>query len=180
MLVAEVFAPIGIHAAPTTRTRESLGARGLAWFNAGYFPTLDDLAKIALLYQRRGEWGNQQILHRELTTDLMAARNALSKLDGRPLQPNISAGEPTPSLVWQPPTHYRMGFHFTPYYSRQAGRTYYLPTMWGTGESQIILYPNGMVSIRIAKAAGSADEELPTHVSSEATIDSVSRIDPLG
>ena len=73
-----------------------------------------------------------------------------------------------------------MGFHFTEYYDRKAGRTYYLPTMWGTGESEVILYPNGMVSIRIAKAAGSADEPLSTRVSSEGRIESVSRIEAFG
>jgi hypothetical protein len=178
MLVAEVFEPIGIHAAPTTRTREPYGGRGLVWFNAGYFPTLDDLAKIALLYQHRGEWGGQQILHRGLTADLLDARHALSKRDGRSLESIPAASGPAPSSVWEPPTHYRMGFHFTPYYGHKQRRTYYLPTMWGSGESEVILYPNGLVSIRIGKAAGSANELLPTHVSSLDTIESVNRIEP--
>jgi hypothetical protein len=119
MLVAEVFEPIDIHAAPTTRTREPDGIPGLVWFNAGYFPTLDDLAKIALLYQHRGAAGKQRILHRGLTTDLLAARHVLSKRDGRPLESTPPAGELGSAPVWQQPTHYRMGFHFMPYYSGQ-------------------------------------------------------------
>jgi hypothetical protein len=150
------------------------------WFNAGYFPTLDDLAKIALLYQHRGAAGKRQILHRDLTTDLCAARHALSKRNGQSLETTPAAGELAASWAWEPPSHYRMGFHFTPYFSRKVGRTYYLPTMWGSGESEVILYPNGLVSIRIGKAAGSADEQLPTHVSSQDTIESVSRIEPFG
>jgi hypothetical protein len=48
-----------------------------------------------------------------------------------------------------------MGFHFTPHYSRDSRKVDYLPTMWGSGESEVILYPDGLVSIRIGKAAGS-------------------------
>lgn len=146
MLRQEVFGPIGISAAPATRTREPGGKRGLLWFNAGYFPTLDDTAKIALLYQGRGEWGGQQILHRELTQDLLAAKGALPK--------NGDASPPMPDGGDGRSTHYQMGFHFIPYRSELSGKLYYLPTMWGAGESEVILYPNGLVSIRIGKAAG--------------------------
>jgi CubicO group peptidase (beta-lactamase class C family) len=157
MLREEVFAPIGISAAPATRTREQGGQRGLIWFNAGYFPTLDDIAKIALLYQNRGEWGGRQILHRDLTTDLLAARGALSKSGGAPVfSAGVADSLPEP-FAFAKPTHYRMGFHFTPYYSRERRKVDYLPTMWGSGESEVILYPNGLVSIRIGKAAGSTD-----------------------
>jgi CubicO group peptidase (beta-lactamase class C family) len=149
MLVAEVFAPIGINAAPTTRTREASGRRGKVWFNAGYFPTLDDLAKISLLYQNRGAWGGRQILHEELTTQLLAAHGALSKRDGSSLQlitpqlPEAAAGGGS--------SHYRMGFHFTPGEDPVLRERCYLPTMWGSGESEIRLYPSGQVTIRIGK-----------------------------
>jgi CubicO group peptidase (beta-lactamase class C family) len=170
MLRDEVFGPIDIAAAPATRTREPGGKRGLLWFNAGYFPTLDDIAKIALLYQRCGEWGGRQILHRELTRDLLAAREALSK-NGNAATARPGAGDgaadgiangaadgaanvATGPAPHGKPTHYRMGFHFTPYRSQASGTLHYLPTMWGAGESEVILYPNGLVSIRVGKAAG--------------------------
>jgi hypothetical protein len=154
MLCEEVFTPIGISAAPATRTREPGGQRGLTWFNAGYFPTLDELAKVSLLYQNRGEWDGRQILHRDLTAELLAGSGALSKSGGAPIP---SAG--VPDSLPEPVagglrTHYRMGFHFTPYYNRDSRKVDYLPTMWGSGESEVILYPNGQVSIRIGKAAG--------------------------
>jgi CubicO group peptidase (beta-lactamase class C family) len=177
MLCEEVFAPIGILAAPTTRTRESAGERGLVWFNAGYFPTLDDLAKVALLYQSSGEWGGREILHRELTADLLAARGALSKQHGLALPPGERPPDPASMTK---PTHYRMGFHFTPYQSRQSGRWYYLPTMWGSGESEVILYPNGFASIRIGKAAGVADQVLPHNAASQPTIEAVEVLQPFG
>jgi CubicO group peptidase (beta-lactamase class C family) len=161
MLCEEVFAPIGISAAPATRTREPTGQRGLIWFNAGYFPTLDDIAKIALLYQNRGEWGGRQILHRDLTTELLAARGALSKSGGAPISSaGLADSLPEPCVLGKP-THYRMGFHFTPYYDRDSRKVGYLPTMWGSGNSGVILYPSGLVSIRIGKAPGI---HLPHHL----------------
>jgi CubicO group peptidase (beta-lactamase class C family) len=175
MLCEEVFAPIGILAAPTTRTQEPGGGPGLVWFNAGYFPTLDDLAKIALLYQGRGEWGGREILHRELTAVLLSAQGALSKQYGLALPPGEMPFEALPATK---PTHYRMGFHFTPYQSRRSGRRYYLPTMWGSGESEVILYPNGIASIRIGKAAGIAGQVLAHNVASQPTIEAVEALQP--
>jgi CubicO group peptidase (beta-lactamase class C family) len=143
MLCEEVFEPIGIPAAPAIRTREGAGQRGLAWFNAGYYPSLDDLAKIALLYQRRGEWGGRQILHRELTRELLAAEGALCKSNDSALRGGRL-------------THYKMGFHFTSHVRGTGGPIQYLPTMCGAGENEVVLYPNGMISIRVAKLTQSA------------------------
>lgn len=154
LLCEEVFAPIGIYAAPTTRTREAPGQPAVPWFNAGYFPTVDDLAKIALLYQGSGQWNGEQILHRELTAELLAGKGAISKQDGSVLSGTDADRLTSGNEVPVKPTHYRMGFHFTPYCSRRSGKLHFLPTMWGAGESEVILYPNGLVSIRIGKAAG--------------------------
>jgi hypothetical protein len=126
MLQAEVFAPIGIQQAPTVRTRD-----GLVWLNAGYYPTLDDLAKIAILYQARGAHGGQQILHRQLTSELLEARDAVSRGEEGGL--------------------YKMGFHFVRHADPATGEVRWLPKMWGSGESEIILYPDGSISIVIGK-----------------------------
>lgn len=172
-LCEEVFEPIGIYAAPTTRTREAAGERGWPWFNAGYFPTLDDLAKIALLYQGQGEWNGVQILHRRLTAELLSAHGAISKRDGSLLcgygEDSLTPGHELPTT----PTHYRMGFHFTPYLSPRSGQLHYLPTMWGAGESEVILYPDGAVSIRIGKAAGVPGKIFPRNIISQPTIETV-------
>ncbi|HEX4268647.1 MAG TPA: hypothetical protein VHY36_12220 [Steroidobacteraceae bacterium] len=160
MLRAEVLEPIGIAHAPVVRTREARNRRGIPWFNAGYYPTLDDLAKIALLYQSRGAYGGEQILHRALTEDLLAAREALPKRgDG-------ADGE-----------LYRMGFHFKPYVGA-SGKRYYLPTMWGAGESEVILYPNGLVSIVIAKALQLAPGEMARSDAGPETIRAVESLQP--
>lgn len=145
MLKAEVFEPIDIQHAPAVRTREAGGRDGLVWLNAGYYPTLDDLAKIALLYMERGAHGGRQILHRQLTDDLLAARNAIQK-DG------------DCSVARDPPENpkaefYKMGFHFVPYVGSGTHQLYYLPTMYGSGENEVTLYPNHLVSIVIGSAA---------------------------
>lgn len=148
LLQREVFEPIGIAHAPFVRTREARSRRGIPWLNAGYYPTLDDLAKIALLYQNRGACGGKQILHRALTEDLLSAREALPKRGDLSLGAKAGAGADGADGEL-----YKMGFHFKPYVG-VGGQRYHLPTMWGAGESEVVLYPNGCISIVIAKALG--------------------------
>jgi CubicO group peptidase (beta-lactamase class C family) len=153
MLETEVFAPIGILHAPAVRTREPNGKLGLVWFNAGYYPTLDDLAKIAMLYQSQGEHAGQQILHRQLTRDLLTARNALQKSGDASIAPHDAVAPfdaPNPDAMAE---FYGLGFHFVPYVTASTHRVLLLPTMVGSGDNQITLYPNGLVSIVIAKVA---------------------------
>jgi len=147
MVRTEVFAAIGIHQAPTVKTREAGGRDGLVWCNAGYYPTLDDLAKIALLYQARGAHGGVQILNRELATDLLAGHDAIVKNGDASLGP-VSA----PGAGAAEDGLYRLGFHFLRYVN-SAGTVEYLPSMHGSGDNEVILYPNRMVSIVMAKAS---------------------------
>jgi CubicO group peptidase (beta-lactamase class C family) len=172
MLLEEVFAPIGIAHAPTIRTREAGGSRGVPWFNAGYYPTLDDQAKIALLYQNGGSWNGQQILHPTLTRELLASHGALLKTGNAPFTGRVGGDD-----VGDVPL-YKMGFHFTPYVGGVSGRRFYLPTMWGSGESEVILYPNKLVSIRIAKAAQLPAGETATEGDPLATPRAVDRLVP--
>jgi hypothetical protein len=177
MLVEEVFSPIGIAHAPTIRTREGRtreggDKKGVPWFNAGYYPTLDDLAKIALLYQNEGLWGDQQILHPTLTRELLSSHGALVKTGNAPLAGRVG-GEDVGDV-----SLYKMGFHFTPYVGSGSGRRYYLPTMWGSGESEVILYPNQLVSICIAKAAQLPTGETATAGDTQATPRAVDRLIP--
>lgn len=169
----EVLEPIGIAQAPLVRTREARGHRGVPWFNAGYYPTLDDLAKITLLYQRRGVHGSQQILHRGLTGELLGAWQALPKRSDLSLGSATSAAgndEDEDEL-------YRLGFHFRPYVG-SGGARYHLPAMWGAGESEVILYPNGMSSIVIGKALPLAAAEAVRSDAGPETIQAVERVQP--
>jgi CubicO group peptidase (beta-lactamase class C family) len=174
MLEREVLEPIGIAQAPVVRTREPAGKRGLVWLSAGYYPTLDDLGKIALLYQDLGAAGSGQILHRGLTEALLSARDALPKSGdaSRGAGPAAASGYDTGAL-------YKMGFHFTPYAGATSGRRHHLPTMWGAGESEVILYPNALVSIRIAKASCLPAGETACAGAEPETIRAVDRLLPL-
>jgi len=165
MLEREVFAPIGIARAPAVRTLEGKGEKGVVWFNAGYYPTLDDLAKIALLYQDLGEWNGQQLLHRELARELLAAKDAIVKQAGASTDVD---GAP----------RYKMGFHFTPYLGAGARQWRYLPTMQGSGENEVVLYPNRMISLRLAKAAQLPQGEQATDSDEPTTIAAVERLEP--
>jgi CubicO group peptidase (beta-lactamase class C family) len=143
----EVLAPIGIHQAPAVKTREAGGRDGLVWANAGYYPTLDDLAKIALLYQARGAHGGVQILNREMTVDLLAGRDAIVK------NGDASLGAPSGPLTGSSEDGlYKMGFHFLRYVNA-GGSVLYLPSMHGSGDNELILYPNGLISMVMAKAS---------------------------
>jgi CubicO group peptidase (beta-lactamase class C family) len=169
MLRQEVFEPIGIHQAPTVRTREAGGQDGPAWFSAGYYPTLDDLAKIALLYQDEGAHGGKQILHRGLTRDLLAARGALDKLSDN--SSPRAQGAP-------PPLYYKMGFHYTAFTGTRSGKTVLLPTMSGFGDNEVILFPGRIVAIRAANVANVPAGEKALSDDADATPRAVDRLAP--
>jgi len=169
----EVFAPIGIHQAPAVKTREAGGRDGLVWANAGYYPTLDELAKIALLYQARGAHGGVQILNRELTADLLAARGAIVKNADASLGP--VAGPLTGSAE---DGLYKMGFHFLRYV-KTDGAVEYLPSMHGSGDNELILYPNHVISIVMAKASAEVlGQEKTRSDDGPVTIRAVERLAP--
>jgi CubicO group peptidase (beta-lactamase class C family) len=169
MLRREVLEPIGIYQAPTVRTRETNGQDGPAWFSAGYYPSLDDLAKIALLYQDEGRHDGKQILHRGLTQDLLAARGALDKLSDNSNAPVKDA---------PPPLYYKMGFHYTAHTGSRSGQTHLLPTMSGFGDNEVILFPGRIVAIRTAKVANVPAGEKALSDDVDATPRAVDRLAP--
>ncbi|MBS0367382.1 MAG: hypothetical protein JSR67_16330 [Proteobacteria bacterium] len=151
MLEMEVFQPLGIARMPAVRTRE-LGARGLTWFNAGLYPTVEELARIALLYQNHGAWQGTQLLHRRLTEDLLSGRGALPKTRA------VVAGD-TSSDQRGECGLYGMGFHYVPHLRPGADAPRWLPTMRGSGQNEVVLFPGHLVSIRIGKAADLPDAQ---------------------
>jgi hypothetical protein len=172
MLIEEVFRPIGILHAPAVRTREAPDRDGLVWFNAGFYPSLDDLAKIALLYQQRGAHAGRQLLHRELTTDLLAARDAIRK-DG-----DSSVTRTAPESAADRTEFYEMGFHFVPYVGSKSHRRHDLPTMSGFGENEVTLYPNQMISIVMGNAARFSPGDQIKSEKGPQTIQAVDRLSP--
>jgi hypothetical protein len=171
MLKSEVFAPIGIHHAPAVHTREPGGKDGPVWFSAGNYPSLDDLAKIAMLYQHLGAHDGKQLLHRQLTTDVLATRDAIDKTGDGSLPAAASKDGAARSL-------YRMGIHFTPYVGSKSHTQFYLPTMSGSGENEVIMYPNDYISIRMASAAELPPGEIAKPASNPTTPQVVDRLAP--
>ncbi len=172
MLIEEVFRPIGILHAPAVRTREAPDRDGLVWFNAGFYPSLDDLAKIALLYQQHGAQAGRQLLHRELTTDLLEARDAIRK-DG-----DSSLTRSTPENAADRTEFYKMGFHFVPYVGSKSHRRHDLPTMSGFGENEVTIYPNQMISIVMGNAAKFSPGDQIKSEQGPQTIRAVDRLSP--
>ena len=150
MLTDEVFKPIGIHHAPAVRTLEAGGARGVVWANAGYYPTLDDLAKIALLLQAGGAHQGQQLLHRGLTADLLAARGAF---DIRTDRSRSASGAATGTAAASGDEHYHMGYWFPGHVGSASGKAFLLPSMQGSGDNRVTIYPNGIITLQMARAA---------------------------
>ena len=174
MLTTEVLAPIGIHHTPSVRTRETSGQAGLVWCNAGYYPTLDDLAKIATLYQSLGAQDGVQLLNRELTMNLLAAQDAIVKNGDASLGP-----VPRPPAGVKEPGLYKMGFHFLRYVDA-AGATRYIPSMHGSGDNEVILFPNRLISIVMAKVAQDIIGQEKTRADDgPTTLRAVERLGPL-
>ncbi|MFQ6004876.1 MAG: hypothetical protein ACE5OQ_05165 [Woeseia sp.] len=149
MIEEEVLRPIGIYHAPIIRTVEPDGAKGLPWFHAGYYPSVDDMAKIATLYQNRGRAGNQQLLHAGVTTEIFTPVGGLIKQYDHSLDAAFS--RPTDPAEYTGQEVYKLGFQLLPY-THGDGTAGHAPTMLGHQGVLAILHANGMTSLRFAKA----------------------------
>jgi hypothetical protein len=142
MLQREVFAPIGIHHAPTNRTIEADGGVGHPLMAYGYYPTISDMVLIARLYQNGGKHGDQQILYAPRIRELLAG----PKPRGLPTGEKLPTGETT----------YTNAFWVTSYVAPPDCRVFY-PRMIGWGGNIVALMPGGLTGIRLAKSAETAD-----------------------
>ena len=142
MLQREVFAPIGIHQAPTNRTIEADGSDGHPLMAYGYYPTISDMVLIARLYQNDGKHGDQQILYAPRIRELLAGPNPR----GFPTGEKLPMGETT----------YINAFWVTSYVASHECRVFY-PRMIGWGGNIVALLPGGLTGIRLAKSGETAD-----------------------
>jgi hypothetical protein len=148
MLQQEVFAPIGIHYAPTNRTIEADGGAGHPLMAYGYYPTLSDMVLIARLYQNAGKHGEQQILFAPRIRELLAGPNPR----GFPTGEKLPSGAQLPSVE----TSYINAFWVTAYAASPDCRVFY-PRMIGWGGNIVALLPGGLTGIRLAKSGDTAD-----------------------
>ena len=114
-----------------------------------------------------------QILHRQLTEDLLSAKDAIRKktdmsVDKSPVPDDDSTDEGL----------YKMGFHFNPYIGSKSGKRFFLPTMTGSGANEVILFPNGLISIRAGKASELPKGEQANSGSGPMTAKAVDRLMP--
>ncbi|WP_425153364.1 serine hydrolase [Candidatus Palauibacter sp.] len=140
MLEDEVYRPIGVPHAPTNRLIEADGSLTLPQMSQGYYPAVDDLAKIARLLQDGGAHEGEQLLHRELTAEVLYRTDARGITFGRPVETG-------------PPSYYLALWHQN--YVGEGGCVVDLTRMSGWGGHRVVLFPNGIVGIRISKVTGS-------------------------
>ena len=124
MLEREVAQPLGIYHLPNISTLEEDGSRGQPHWDEGYFPTLDELAKLGLLYQGHGAWNANQILNRELVDSVLPTTTP-------------------PPQERSPDPMYYLNWRFEKIHSS------WLPSMRGYGRNTVTLLPGEKVTIRI-------------------------------
>ncbi|WP_419933923.1 hypothetical protein [Candidatus Palauibacter sp.] len=139
MLEEEVYRPTGVLHAPTNRLIEADGSLSLPQMSQGYYPTVDDLAKIARLLQNGGVHEGEQLLHTELTAEVLYRRD----VRGITFGPPVETGQPS---------YYLATWHQN--YVGEEGCVIDLTRMSGWGGHRVVLFPNGIVGIRISKVTG--------------------------
>jgi CubicO group peptidase (beta-lactamase class C family) len=135
MLRREVYRPVGIRYVPSNSTIEPgrphvAGHPLLAY---GYYPTVDDLARIAALFEHHGRWHGRQILDRSLVDRLLP----------RP--------RPAPLALPVTPTgsHYYLDDWQIRRLRSDDGCSVYVPQMLGWGGNTVTVAGAGTTLIRI-------------------------------
>jgi CubicO group peptidase (beta-lactamase class C family) len=137
LLLEEVYEPIGIRHAPVMRVRELDGSAGVPIFAYGLYPTVEDVARIAMLLQEGGLHDGQQLLHAEMLAQALYQ----TEVTGFPTAEQNDYGE----------GRYNMSFWAMPYQTDQ-GDVVQVPYMSGFGGNRAILAPNGVTAFRFADA----------------------------
>ena len=128
----EVFAPIGIQHMPIMRTIETDGRRGQVILGYGLYPSLEDLARVALLLQNEGVWKGHRLLHKASLERALYRGSA----QGLPTSVPSPAGE----------IRYLASFWGLPFRSRDE--TLIAPYMSGHGGNALLLVPGGPAYLR--------------------------------
>ncbi len=131
-LKREVFGEIGIRHMPIMRTIETSGERGQVILGYGLYPTLEDLARIALLLERDGTWEGKRLLHRA------SLRRSLFRGRTRGLPTSLPGAD----------GEIRYLASFWGLSLEHEGRTLTVPYMSGHGGSALLLAPNGASYLR--------------------------------
>jgi hypothetical protein len=125
-----VLIPIGAEEFILRQTIESDGSDGLPLLGYGAWPSLDEAAKIALLFSQEGNYNGQQLLNKD------KCREAL----GRAAWKGISTGNDYRGK------YYRHSFWATEI--RANGCNVDLSYMLGYGGNYVWFFPSGAIAIR--------------------------------
>jgi hypothetical protein len=136
MVVAEVFRPIGVFHLPTLHTLEADGGRRIPHLEAGFYPTIEDVAKLTTLLQNGGAHQGQQILHAGKLAEALYKANAMG-LPNNSVKNRFGEGR------------YSLSFWPVPYRTA-TGCVFQIPTMSGWGGNVVVLLPNGISAFRFA------------------------------
>jgi hypothetical protein len=137
-VLESVLKPIGVRHAPMMHTREPDDNRGIPIMGYGYFPTIGELAKIALLIEDGGQHDGRQLLDGSVLSELFDSPETL----GYTIPWDNSHGR----------YRYDKSFWFMPF-DVEGGCSYMLPEMIGFGGNVVQLLPRNMVAIRFADGA---------------------------
>jgi CubicO group peptidase (beta-lactamase class C family) len=137
MVLQEVYRPIGIYHAPIMRTIEADQGRGIPQFWVGLYPTVDDVAKVAILIRNGGQHQGQQLLHAGKLAEALRQTEVVGLSTGE----FNDDGEGT----------YHMSFWSMPYRG-EAGELFQIPYMSGFGGNRVIFNPNGIIAFQFADA----------------------------
>jgi CubicO group peptidase (beta-lactamase class C family) len=135
MVRTEVLEPIGVFHAPIMRTVESDGSRGLPIFGYGFYPTVEDATKIAILVQNEGRHKGNALLHPPSTREALYRTAETGLATGR--ENRYGSGR------------YHWSFWSAPYRSKE-GCFFQIPYMLGYGGNFVVLMPNGITAVRFA------------------------------
>lgn len=125
----EVFRHIGVYHAPMMHTVEPDGSRGIPILGEGFFPTIQDIAKISLLLQNEGRHNGHQLL------SAVKLRESLYRLEAR--------GLPFPTGTRFAGSSYHMALWHVPFEGKSC--TVVVPKMAGWGGNSVLFLPNGMI-----------------------------------
>src|SRR5699024_12667432 len=114
----------------------------------------------------RREHDGEQVLHRARTEALFWAAGTLDQ-------------GPANALEYGNP-RYKMAFHYAPFRASKDADTVWLPFMKGYVGNNVVLAPNGMTAIRIAKAWPAPEAAAAAVEEPSSMIEAMHRLEPFG
>ena len=128
----EVLEPIGAQYLSVSRTKEADGSLGIPLMGWGAYPTVDEAAKIAILFHNEGAHEGRQLLNRN------KVREALGRTNKRGYYSNEN--------VYYDKSFWQLRVNLS------AGCSFLVPNMLGHGGNFVMIMPSGVSAIRFYDA----------------------------